>query len=56
MKTLTVCPSNKDQEKARKMFPDAINVSYKHEPEADATEYLMSSPAMVEHLNKSKRG
>lgn len=52
MKVLKINPVNKDQEKAIKLFLDALHVSYGQVEEVDATTYLTSSPEMVERLNE----
>lgn len=54
MSTLTVHPADMDQETAIRLFLDALHVSYRaNEKETDETEYLSSSPAMKEHLDKA---
>ena len=60
MSTLTIHPANSDQDTAIRVFLDALHVDYKTGDEIDDTEYLNSSPAMVEKLNNAiteeKRG
>ena len=60
MSTLTIHPANSDQDTAIMVFLDALHVDYKTGDEIDDTEYLNSSPAMVEKLNNAiteeKRG
>ncbi len=60
MTTLTIHPANSDQDTAIRVFLDALQVDYKTGEEMDETEYLNSSPAMVEQLNtamnEEKRG
>lgn len=53
MTTLTIHPANSDQDTAIRVFLDALHVEYKTGEEMDETEYLNSSPAMVEELNKA---
>jgi len=53
MKALRINPVNKDQEKAIKLFLDALHVSYEPIEQVDATTHLTSSPAMIEKLNES---
>lgn len=53
MKALKINPINKDQEKAIKLFLDALHVKYEQIDEVDATIHLTSSSAMVERLNES---
>jgi len=52
---LTVLPANSDQDTAIRLFLDALHVEYKTGDEIDETAYLMSSPAMVQHLNNALR-
>lgn len=56
MSTLTIHPADQNQETAIRLFLDALHVEYKTNDESsiDETAYLMSSPAMVEHLSKAK--
>ncbi len=60
MTTLTIHPANSDQDTAIRVFLDALHVDYKTGEEMDETEYLNSSPAMIEQLknamNEEKRG
>ncbi|MEJ7827131.1 MAG: DUF2683 family protein [Segetibacter sp.] len=53
MNTLTIHPTNSDQETAIRIFLDALHVEYKSADNIDETSYLMSSPAMVEQLDKA---
>ena len=53
MTTLTIHPANSDQDTAIRVFLDALLVDYKTGEEMDETDYLKSSPAMVERLNKA---
>lgn len=53
MKALKINPINKDQEKAIKLFLDALHVNYEQVEEVDATTHLNSSPVMIERLNES---
>ena len=53
MTTLTVHPANSDQDTAIRVFLDALHVDYKTGEEIDETNYLSSSPAMVEQMNKA---
>ena len=56
MSTLTVHPADMDQETAIRLFLDALHVNYKAtEREMDETQYLASSPAMKEHLEKAAK-
>ncbi len=50
---LTVLPANSDQDTAIRLFLDALHVEYKTGEEMDETAYLMSSPAMVQHIDKA---
>ena len=51
---ITIHPANSDQETAIRMFLDALHVEYNYNTEGiDETEYLRSSPAMIDHLNQS---
>ena len=51
MAPLTVLPANSDQDTAIRLFLDALHVEYKTAEEMDETAYLLSSPAMVQHIN-----
>ncbi len=53
MTTLTISLVNQDQETAIRIFLDALHVDYKTSDETDETDYLLSSPANAEHLQKS---
>ena len=53
MTTLTIHPANSDQDTAIRVFLDALHVDYIIGEEMDETDYLMSSPAMVEQMNKA---
>ena len=53
MITLTIHPANSDQDTAIRLFLDALHVDYKTGEEMDETDYLKSSPAMVEQMNKA---
>ena len=53
MTTLTIHPANSEQDTAIRVFLDSLHVDYKTGEEMDETNYLNSSPAMVEHLNKA---
>ena len=53
MTTLTIHPANSDQDTAIRVFLDALHVDYKTGEEMDETDYLKSSPAMVEQMNKA---
>ncbi len=53
MNTLTIHPTNSDQETAIRIFLDALHVEYKSADNIDETSYLMSSPAMAEQLDKA---
>jgi len=60
MTTLIIHPANSDQDTAIRVFLDALHVEYKTGGEMAETEYLNSSPALVEQLNtamdEEKRG
>jgi len=51
MNTLTVHPVDEKQEKALKAVFEALEIKY--EEELDTTEYLLSNPAMKQHLEES---
>lgn len=53
MTTITIPAINSDQETAIMLFLDALHVPYKMTGDIDETDYLLSSPANAEHLNKS---
>ena len=53
MTTLTIHPANSDQDTAIRVFLDALHVDYKTGEEMDETDYLKSSPAMVEQMDKA---
>jgi len=53
MKALKINPVNKDQEKAIKLFLDALHVNYEQVEDVDATTHLNSSPVMAERLKES---
>ncbi len=53
MNTMTIHPTNADQETAIRIFLDALHVEYKTGDNIDETSYLMSSPAMVEQIDKA---
>lgn len=53
MTTLTIHPTTEDQETAIRIFLDALHVDYKASDDLDETEYLLSSTANVEHLNRA---
>ncbi len=53
MATLTIHPANSDQDTAIRVFLDALHVEYKTGGEMAETEYLNSSPALVEKLNNA---
>ncbi len=53
MNTLTIHPTNSDQETAIRIFLDALHVEYNCGDNSDETSYLMSSPAMVEQIDKA---
>ena len=53
MTTLTIHPANSDQDTAIRVFLDALHVDYIIGEEMDETDYLMSSHAMVEQMNKA---
>ena len=56
MSTITVHPDNMDQETAIRLFLDALHVSYNASEKAvDETDYLSSSNAMKDHLDKAAR-
>ena len=49
-------PDNMDQETAIRLFLDALHVSYNASEKAvDETDYLSSSNAMKDHLDKAAR-
>ena len=54
MKTLIIYLENADQELAIQQFLDALHVSYKSSNEIDETDYIISSPVMVQHLHESE--
>ena len=53
MTTLTVHPTNEDQETAIRIFLDALHVDYKASEASDDTAYLLSSPVNAQHLERS---
>ena len=53
MTTLTIHPSDADQETVIRIFLDALHVDYKTNEIADDTNYLLSSEANAQHLQKS---
>jgi hypothetical protein len=53
MTALTIHPENADQDTAIRTILDALHVKYEEVDGMDETEYLNSSPANVEHLNRS---
>ena len=53
MTTLTIHPANLDQDTAIRVFLDALHVDYKTGDEMNETDYLNSSPSMVEKLNNA---
>ena len=53
MATLTIHPANSDQDTAIRVFLDALHVDYKTDEELNETDYLNSSPAMIERLNNA---
>jgi hypothetical protein len=53
MTTLTIHPTSEDQETAIRIFLDALHVDYKSSDGNDDTDYLLSSTANAEHLQKS---
>ena len=53
MSSITIHPTNADQETAIRMFLDALKVDYKTEDEVDETKYLKSSSKMVDCLDSA---
>jgi hypothetical protein len=54
MSTITIHPADTDQETAIRLFLDALHVDYNaSENDIDETEYLISSPAMKERLERA---
>lgn len=53
MTTLTIHPANLDQDTAIRVFLDALHVDYKTGDEMNETDYLNSSPSMVDKLNNA---
>ena len=54
MKTLTIHLQNSDQEMAVRQFLDGLRISYEATNEMDETDYITSSPVMVQRLNEAK--
>ena len=55
MTTLIIHPANSDQDTAIRVFLDALHVDYTTDEELNDTDYLNSSPTMVEQLNKAMK-
>jgi hypothetical protein len=55
MNAITVHPTDDDQEKVIKMFLDAQQAKYEHEPEINETDRILANPGMVDKLEKGRR-
>lgn len=53
MSTIVIHPETEAQEKAVKAVLEALQINF--EQEADETEYIMSSPAMVARLEQGEK-
>ena len=53
MKTPTIYPSNTENDTATRIIPDALHVEYKFTDEVDETDYRISSPDMIKHIDEA---
>lgn len=53
METFIIHPENEEQQKALQVMLEGFKVPYEKEPALDATEYLLSTEANKDRLNKA---